>query len=176
VWVAITATIASTVVALAAIAATFFAPARVAKKIEQRREKRDLRRAIRLVRHEIRENVGAMARLIPGPEKVAYAEALAPIEPFVTDSNWVSESGVLATSLSLDAWNKVESAYRSFTVAALEYKAIHQLHRFDIEGDEEKAALLKEYRGRIVESFGAASVRFDEADAALAAVRKPLTD
>jgi hypothetical protein len=54
-WTTFFIVLATAVVGIAGIIATFFAPARAQKQVERRREARDFRRATRLVAQELEQ-------------------------------------------------------------------------------------------------------------------------
>jgi HAMP domain-containing protein len=160
------AAISTAVVALAAIAATFFAPARVARKIERRREAREFQRSARLVGHEVRKNA-VSAGVIRG--FVEKAEDVLPeIERFFWTEHWDREAAVLAASLSDEDWRDVQYAYGLLIGAVFSYTAV----RWTLErGDD----LSNSDRDDCAGIMNRTHKGFDEADTILARA-EPLTD
>jgi hypothetical protein len=113
-WVAILATAA---VGIAGIAATFFAPAHAQERLDERREKRELRVAKRLVLVEIEETLERIdfsRRRIEDAPAVGFEKHV--VDPkLLTKDAWKTHRAVLAASLdgagfraALDAYSKIE--------------------------------------------------------------------
>jgi hypothetical protein len=104
-----TGTILVAVLGLAGIVATFFAPTWTTTKLERRREKREFRRASRLIASELMA-IGvysgflAESGIAPDLEPEAQARAL-PMR------DWLEHRAVLATALDDNAWGYIDAIY-----------------------------------------------------------------
>jgi hypothetical protein len=162
------AVIATALVGLAGIAATFFAPSWAQTKLDRRRENREFRRASRLVWHEVRKN-----RTTAGvfKEAVERASDVVPsnIRDLIWTGHWQTQSAVLATSLSDEDWRSVEHAYALLESVPLIFDAYVNLQRSNTD-----ANVLSDLRTSMAETLDKARERLGQAEAALR--HDPLTD
>ena len=99
-------------VGIAGIAAAFFAPPWTSRRIEQRRERRDFRRARRRVANELAVGAEGLSFVVDSAE-IPRTEHLS--DPrFLPTAAWESEQTVLATFLDEPDWLEVSRAYELF--------------------------------------------------------------
>jgi hypothetical protein len=99
-------------VGIAGITAAFFAPTWSSRRIEQRREQRDFRRARRLVANELALAVEGLSFVLEGARIPLTDHLSDPI--FLPTAAWKSERTVLATLLDEFDWLALSRAYELF--------------------------------------------------------------
>jgi hypothetical protein len=143
------AVLATTILGLAGIAAAFFAPSWVQTRLERRREKRDFRRATRLVAHEARKNwvwLECLESLVDEAEDGLPATEL----NFFWTEQWDRESGVLAASLRDSDWERLHFAYGLLI-------SVRALYELDEEMSDDDRQVLRV-------QFASAKERFEQVE------------
>jgi hypothetical protein len=111
-WIALVGVIATGVVGLAGIVATFFAPDRAQARIERRRVTGDFRAAQRLVSEELH---------VAGIDAKAIADHNYAFPPewtnFLLTVEWQAHKGTLSRTLRQDVWVTVRDAYTNISKA-----------------------------------------------------------
>lgn len=96
------------------IVATFFAPTWTQRTIERRRERREFRRAMRVVADEMQG--AAVALRFSAEKSTPLAEWM---ESFLVLAAWEAERAVLAASLTDDVWQTVSHTAEGMTKGRL---------------------------------------------------------
>jgi hypothetical protein len=148
-----TGTILVALVGLAGIVATFFAPTWTTTKLERRREKREFRRASRLVASELMAialNSGFLVESGIAPDFEPEAQA-----GFLPMRDWIEHRAVLASALDDNTWGLIAAIYGGvenlrFVVlvdmepgAPLRKKTIELLHGLKQRAERAEARLLR---------------------------------